>query len=492
MKRKSMTAALLLLASLLTAASVTACGGDTETPAGNDGTAADTTAAVTAGEDTSAYKYAEIDCGGEEFHILNTNTTWGFYTTIYHEETTGDILDDTIFEANSKVEEAFNVKLKVTEVEITQTANEYSKTILSGDDVYQTALMSAGRSSSVMLESYVLDLSEIPEMQLNQPWWDQQVKEYSHLGGSDRVFFGISDINLMNFEVIEGVYVNDDMLKNLDMPLLYDSVRDGTWTLSKMHEYMKAAVNLNGDTDWTFSLEGNAVYGLTFWEQTTPALMYGCGLDYVKLDKDGIPHLNVENEHFYNVTAKIAEMFKTKGETVYLNQSTKGLHYEDAFKDGRSLFTLAQLKGSTKFRDMEDTYGILPAPKYDEAQDRYYSFCTSNIVASTIPVTCGDPHRAAAIVDAMAYHAYADVLPVYYGVNVEQKQMRNEDSIEMLGIIGDTRAINIGSIYGWTSDLDTAIYQKLSKGDSAIASVITAHTPKVEKLFEDTLALFTE
>jgi hypothetical protein len=264
--------------------------------------------------------------------------------------------------------------------------------------------MSAGRSSSVMLESYVMDLSELTEMHLDEPWWDQQVKEYSHLGGSDRVFFGISDINLMNFEVIEGVYVNDDMLTNLDLPLLYDSVRDGTWTISKLHEYMKAAVNLNGDTDWTFSLEGNAVYGLTFWEQTTPALMYGCGLDYIKLDEDGMPHLNIENEHFYNVTAKIAEMFKTKGETVFLNQSAQGLHYEDAFKDGRSLFTLAQLKGSTKFRDMEDTYGILPAPKYDEAQDRYYSFCTSNIVASTIPVTCGDPHRAGFLSGYQRHH----------------------------------------------------------------------------------------
>jgi hypothetical protein len=107
-------------------------------------------------------------------------------------------------------------------------------------------------------------------------------------------------------------------------------------------------------------------------------------------------------------------------------------------------------------------------------------------------VTCGNPNRAAAIIDAMAYHAYADILPVYYGVNVEQKQMRNEDSIEMLAIIGDSRAINIGNIYGWTTDLDTAIYQKLSKGDSGIASIVASYTPKVEKLFEDTLALFTE
>ncbi len=489
MKRTHITAALLLLASVLTAA--TACGDSGTTAA--DTTANTQTASETASADASAYVYPELDCGGEEFRILNTNTTWGFYTTIYHEETTGDILDDTIFEANGKIEENFNVKLNVTEFDITKATEEYSKTILTGDDVYQTALLSAGRSSSVLLESYVMDLSELPQMQLDKPWWDQQVKDYSRLGGSDRVFFGISDINLMNFEVIEGIYVNDDMLTNLDLPLLYDSVRDGTWTLAKMHEYMKAAVNLNGESDWTFAVGGSSVYGMTFWEQSIPALLYGSGIEFIELDKDGVPHLNIENEHFYNVSTKIADLFETKGETVFLNgNSTAGMHYEDAFKAGRSLFTCAQLKGSSKFRDMEDTYGILPAPKYDEAQDRYYSFCTSNIVASTIPVTCANPTRAATIVDAMAYHAYADILPVYYGVNVEQKQMRNEDSIEMLAIIGDSRVIDIGNIYGWTTDLHNAIYQKLHKGDDAIASVVASYVPKVDALIEDTLALFTE
>ena len=489
MKRNLLSLTAFLLATVLMTA---ACGDSTS--AQNDNKADDATASVTETEvDPNAYVYADIDCGGEEFRILNTSTNWGFYTTIYHEETSGDILDDTIFEANAKVEEAFNVKLNVTEFDIYDAEGEYSKTILTGDDVYQTALLSAGRSSSILLENYVMDLSEIPQMQLDQPWWDQQVKAYSRLGGSDRVFFGISDINLMNFEVIEGVYVNDDMLTNLDLPLLYDAVRNGTWTLSMMHEYMKEATNLNGESDWTFAVGESSVYGLTFWEQTTTALMFGCGIEYITLDKDGIPHLNVENEHFYNAAAKIAEMFKNKGEAIFLNKSAAdGLHYEDAFKARRSLFTVAQLKGSTKFRDMEDTYGILPSPKYDEAQDRYYSFCTSNIVASTIPVTCADPIRAAAIVDAMAYHAYADVLPVYYGVNVEQKQMRNEDSIEMLGIIGASRVIDIGNIYGWTTDMHTAIYQKLTSGDGALASTITSHVPKVEKKIESTLALFTE
>lgn len=490
MKRNMLTAAVLLLAAVMAAA--TACGDTAGT--GDPVTDTQTTAAVTeTAAKENAYIYPELDFGGESFRILNTNTTWGFYTTIYFDQTTGDIMDDTVFEANSKVEEAFNVKLDVTEFDINSSVGEYTKNILTGDDVYQTALLSAGNSSSVILEQYVIDLSELQNLHLDQPWWDQQVSEYSRLGGSDKVYFGISDINLMNFEVIEGVYVNDDMLTNLDMPLLYDSVRDGSWTLSKMHEYMKAAVNLNGETDFTFSVGGNSVYGMTYWEQGVPALLYGSGVEFIEFEKDGNPRLNIENEHFYNVAARVADMFKTKGETVYLNaSSTPGMHYEDAFKAGRSLFTIAQLKGSSKFRDMEDTYGILPAPKYDETQDRYYSFCTKNIVSSTIPVTCANPERAAAIIDAMAYHAYADILPVYYGVNVEQKQMRNEDSIEMLGIIGDSRVIDIGTIYGWTIDLHNAIYQKLSKGDSAVASVITSHTPKVEKLIAETLALFTE
>ncbi len=490
MKRKMYTAAVLLLAAVMTAA--TACGDTAKTTEPSPD--AQTTPAVTETEtDANAYVYPTIDCGGESFRILNTNTTWGFHTTIYFDQTTGDTLDDTIFEANSKVEEAFNVKLDVTEFDITEATGEYSKTILTGDDVYQTALLSAGRSSSVLLESYVMDLSELPQMQLDKPWWDQQVKNYSRLGGSERVFFGISDINLMNFEVIEGVYVNDIKLANLDLPLLYDSVREGTWTIAKMHEYMKAAVNLNGESDFTFKVGGNSMYGMTYWESSIPALLYGSGVEFITLDNDGVPHLNIENEHFYNVSGQIAELFKTKGETIYLNaSSTPGMHYEDAFKAGRSLFTIAQLKGSSKFRDMEDTYGILPSPKYDEAQDRYYSFCTSNIVASTIPVTCANPARAATIVDAMAYHAYADILPVYYGVNVEQKQMRNEDSIEMLGIIGDSRVIDIGNIYGWTTDLHTAIYQKLNRGDGAIASTVTSYVPKVEKLIADTLALFEE
>ena len=40
----------------------------------------------------------------------------------------------------------------------------------------------------------------------------------------------------------------------------------------------------------------------------------------------------------------------------------------------------------------------------------------------------------AAMIDALTYRSYETVLPVYYENRVAQKGLRNEDSIEMLGI----------------------------------------------------------
>ena len=104
-------------------------------------------------------------------------------------------------------------------------------------------------------------------------------------------------------------------------------------------------------------------------------------------------------------------------------------------------------------------------------------------------MTCGNPNRAAAIIDAMAYHAYADILPVYYGVNVEQKQMRNEDSIEMLDIIRGSITYSADLSYGWSRSIAEALRDTITKGDGAVASVIasnlTAAQANIDKMMTD-------
>ena len=68
-----------------------------------------------------------------------------------------------------------------------------------------------------------------------------------------------------------------------------------------------------------------------------------------------------------------------------------------------------------------------------------------------------------------------------------QKGARNEDSAEMLRIVRDTRIINVGSMYGWTSSLLNSIATQLENGNASVASIIASSKPSIEALINKTI-----
>ena len=110
MKIKCLFLALLMLLSVFAAA---CSDGGVDTP-DTDAVSDTTAAAETTAAPEPEYVWADLDFKQGKLNILNTNTTWGFYTTIYFEEQTGSMIDDAIYDANRKVEEKFNVILNVT------------------------------------------------------------------------------------------------------------------------------------------------------------------------------------------------------------------------------------------------------------------------------------------------------------------------------------------------------------------------------------------
>ena len=159
-----------------------------------------------------------------------------------------------------------------------------------------------------------------------------------------------------------------------------------------------------------------------------------------------------------------------------------------AFRAGRTLMTTAQIKATSKFRDMEDDYGVVPMPKYDESQDDYYVY-TTPLSAVCIPVTNQDTKTTAQIIDSMAYLTNRDVLPEYYNNSLSQKQLRDEDSIDMLAIMRDSRHFEIGQCYGWTNTLTTNIAKQIMAGGTSIASTIASNKETVIASIEETLEL---
>ena len=79
------------------------------------------------------------------------------------------------------------------------------------------------------------------------------------------------------------------------------------------------------------------------------------------------------------------------------------------------------------------------------------------------------------------------MLPVFYDNVVEQKGLRNEDSIEMLDIALSTETVDLAFLFGWSSSLVDTIRTNLFKGQTDYASTIEKQKKSIDKKIDQTL-----
>ena len=480
MKSKRLLSLLLLTAMLASAVSCGDSGGTTETTASDEtGTTAETTA-------KPEYEFPELDCGGEEFTILSLRKCWDMYTHLDFDTQSGEPLDDAVYNRNRTIEEKFKVKLTALQEGIDNLGNLTRTAAMAGDSTYDAAYIKGEHIGGVLADGCLLDLTTISTLNLDKPWWNQNVREASAIGKNGAVYFAISDLSLTGFDLTWCLMFNETMCENLKLDKPYDLVRDGKWTLDALHTYTKAGANLNGDESFSFDVNGKSVYGFTSYYNVSGMMMNGANCHLTET-KDGVPTLSVENERFYEFCDKFAGICKTEGE--YIDANGDDMHYEKIFKAGRAFFVGAEIKATSVFRDFEDTFGLLPPPKLDEAQENYETWVNFLVPVLTVPVTTKDPERTGIILDALSYLSTKDVLPIYYNVTVSQKGLRNDDSIEMLDIIRDARYFEPSLAYGWTNSLFDSLRNSLVRGDGNVASMIASNKERAQEKINATLAL---
>lgn len=462
----------------------------TDTP-GIDPTVSDTsgipTGTSSALETEPEYIYPELDCGGDEFTILNCAHVWDMYSYLDFEEMTGESLDDAVYQRNRTAEDLFNIKLNIIEFPLDELTTKIQQAVTSGDDTYDVAYARGNKINSTITGGYAMNLFDVDGLQLDMPWWNQSVIDEATIGDRDAVYFALNDLSLSAFDLVWCVFFNEDMMNSLGIEMPYDLVREGKWTISEFNKLLKQGTNLNGDTSFTFNTSGKCIYGLASYYRLVGSMMAGAGVKYTAKNSQGYPVLSLENDRFYSVAEKLASIFGSEGDYVEANTRSEGKHYEGIFKDSRALFIGGEIKSASVFRDMTDNFGILPTPKYDESQEDYCSWMNYDSPTMCIPASNSNPDRTGIILDAMSYLSYSEILPVYYSIRVSQKGLRNDDSIEMLGIIRDSLYYDASLTYGWTLEMFTNFQNKIITGDSDIASIIAASKSGVEEKIKKTI-----
>lgn len=363
---------------------------------------------------------------GYTFTFLNGNTSYAHNALIIEEET-GDSIDDAMYARNLKVEDRYNITLAE---EITSNPqNDYTKFVTAGDDAYDLALLRMEWAMPAVLNNQTLSWSEVPHLNLDADYWVQGSIDSMSL--ANNVYFAVSAFDITHFDSVRAFCFNKQLVETLDLTSPYQLVREGKWTLDAYREMCLAtAEDLNGNGKW----DADDRYGTIGYSNVyCNTLMTGIG-SILSIDKDenDMPYFDLDSDAHVTKLLAVSELMEDKKSGLIYSENKV-----DIFRAGRALFFVELICSMAPLRDMEDDFGIIPAPKYDEAQEKYINLGGSPFFM-VVPVTATDLDRTGAVTEALAYDSLGVIDTAYYDVVLKGKTSRDNESEEMLDLIFST------------------------------------------------------
>ncbi len=466
----------LLTAALLLSAS---CGeasvdGKTTTPdsSGDDIKESDSAATETELSDD----LGKYDFGGRSFSIY-TRTTPLFYPYLDRQEATGDTIDDAVYNRNRKLEERFNFIFDEQYYDYTVEGNDAPrKLLLAGDDTYQLYVGRCVHMFNYASEGYFYKIDDLTAINTEKPYWNSQL--YDNLSIGNAHYFAVGDFNISAFDFTHVLLFNKKMIDDLNLGDIYSTVLDGKWTFDRFGEMSRAAVSdVNGDS----VMDENDQYGYTsLGKQVLPGFWIAGGALSMKKDDGQLVYTAPTDQKFIDVCQKVFEI--TWNDNIWHRVPITVDREEEMqmFCDGKALFTDSSCFQISLTRDAATDFGIIPYPKYDETQDKYYSRIEGCELFG-VPLTNADPEMTSVILEAMACESRKIVIPAYYEVALKVKFTRDEESSKMLDIAFENRVFDYGDTILCEEFRDGVMRQAFAKDNRDIVSTLTKVQNKVEK-----------
>ena len=462
-----------------------ACGGGKETsgPAATTAAVADTTTAE-ATEPPLSDDLPEMDFKGASFTIINSTTASGqhYITTIL--ELTGEQLNDAMYERTKAIEEKYNIAFtedvigSSADVAVTMITNS----ITAGDGAYDVTMPLERRAFVITGNGYFIDQDEMPNMNLDKPYWFKDVNETVNFSAHTYLTYGSANLGFYDF--MHAVLFNKNMVKDLKLENPYELVLDGKWTIDKFAEMGKAAVaDADGDGTWgkgdTYAFHGaDATTVMDFLASTYTRTIETDGRDTARI-------MLTENPKVYEVYDKVRSIFWDNG---FWTRTTLGSNTywqtETYFQSGQALFADHTLVTLTYLREMEDDFGVIPFPKWNEEQEKYGTMVEAGTRVFAIPSDVKNKEMSGAVLETLNFLTYRDVIPVFYDITLKSKYSRDAESADMLDIITQNICYDLGATMLNDSIKDGLFRPLLRANSTDYASSVAAKLPTIQSTID--------
>ena len=443
----------VLLASLLLSSTLTACGTNTDDPEQTHG--AQSGLAVI--EDETALSDDlpdDLDYDGDEISIISRYQEGWTSGEIAVEGIQSEPVNDAVYERNKAVEERLNVTINSIEdnnSDYGAVPNKVAIAVNAGTHEYDIMAAACLTSTDQALRGIFVNLLNTEYMDLTKPWWTQGINEVLEYRNNLYLTTGSMLLSVYRFSFV--TVFNQSLFTNAEQPFLYEYVQNGTWTLDKQIELVPLfhKDDGNGKQD-----KDGDVYGLISSDVLSiDPYWSACKVDIIQKNTDGDFTLVFDSGKLHDVAEKLIALYHhTDNAMLCLPKRTwdaEQAELRDMFSKGyAAMATLRVLElENASMRNMEDQFGVVPMPKYDEAQDRYYTYLHDQFTVIGIPTTIsGDRlEEVSAVLEAMGSASYAIVKPAYYETTLRTKLARDPQSSEMMELIIDSIHVDAGILY---------------------------------------------
>lgn len=420
------------------------------------------------------------------------------------EEAMDDVVVTAVVDRSRTIEEKYGIKIQLQYVDgLGKTIEEVDKAISGGLDLHLVA-DGVKYIAPATVNNWFYDLREENEkygyLQLEASWWDQTAIRDLSMG--NRLFFLTGDICISDDVATWAMFFNKDLIEQYHLENPYTLVKEGKWTLDQVHTMLKEVVLKNGET-MSFEPEVGDRWGMV--AQTYDALMFMLGSQQTMVAKntEDLPELRIMDETNLQVWDKVFNLLTDTdnvGVADFFGAYNSGVYDKEVkiFSGGNALFMPygLNLLHVAEFTESDVNYGLVPMPKYSEAQDEYSSSATVywlKVVA--VPLSNIDKVDCALFaMEALAYYGQQYVTPKFYEQVMKGQKVKDEESEEMLDLIFRNRTYDMSTVFDFGSGNNVMIqfYTSLLFGrpDNKIASAYEQKVDIYQNAIDDFIDAF--
>ncbi|MBR5459934.1 MAG: hypothetical protein IKV53_03630 [Clostridia bacterium] len=386
----------------------------------------------------------EKDYGGRDFRVVIHDLK-----DIYipeEEKNKGDLIKDAKLARNEKVENRFNVKIKVVYNGTYGEVSDYvSKTVLAGNDEFDLLMGMAVSTGGLVQKNLFLNWYNIEHVNFDKPWWAESNK--TDLTYNGKCPLAVSDLNFSSLTSTYCMLFNKNLAASYELGDIYGIVLDGKWTYDKLHEMVKDIYVDDGND----TRDESDFYGLAHANGScVNTYLWAFDNPVCAKNAEGVPQIAIKTDKINSIVTDIYDMFyNTEGVYFDGKLSNEKALSGDIFYSKRAIFTTGSIGAPTteRFRNFEDDIGIIPYPKYDENQTEYYTMADGFHTILAVPKTCRDTAFVGMITEALSAESWKTLTPTLYEIALKTRYLRDNESKEIMDIIINGRTFDFGYIY---------------------------------------------